>query len=85
MPSGASAAGWSPGSDDGRPEREKMTNNMEFMEKLERQKAEAKAAYIQALDEWSNTRSAGNINGDFEKWKTLCEKKRTCMLLGVLI
>lgn len=58
---------------------------MEFMEKLERQKAEAKAAYIQTRDEWSNTRSAGNINGDFEKWKTLCEKKRTCMLLGVLI
>lgn len=25
MPFGASAAGWSPGSDDGRPEREKMT------------------------------------------------------------
>lgn len=58
---------------------------MEFMEKLERQKAEAKAAYIQACDEWSGTISAGNIKGDFEKWKVLCEKKRTCMCLGVLI
>lgn len=35
MPFGASAAGWSPGSDDGRPERENMENlNIENLYQL---------------------------------------------------
>lgn len=58
---------------------------MEFMEKLQKQKDEAKAAYIKARGEWWETRTAQNVNGDFEKWKIVCDKKRDCMRLGVLI
>lgn len=58
---------------------------MEFMEKLQKQKDDAKVAYIKARDEWADTRSAENIKGDFEKWKIVCDKKRDCMRLGVLI
>lgn len=58
---------------------------MEFMEKLQKQKDDAKAAYIKARNEWADTRTAENIKGDFEKWKTVCEKKKVCMLLGVRI
>jgi hypothetical protein len=31
------------------------------------------------------TRTAENINGDFEKWKIVCDRKRDCMRLCVLI
>lgn len=31
---------------------------MEFMEKLQKQKDDAKAAYIKARDEWAETRTA---------------------------
>lgn len=48
---------------------------MEFMEKLQKQKEEAKAAYIKARNEWEETITAENIKGDFEKWKTLCDRK----------
>lgn len=58
---------------------------MEFMEKLQKQKDEAKAAYIKARGEWWETRTAENINGDFEKWKIVCDKKSDCRRLGVLI
>lgn len=78
---GASTAGRSPGADDGRPEREKMI----FMEKLQKQKEEAKAAYIKARNEWEETITAENIKGDFEKWKILCDRKADCRRLGVLI
>lgn len=64
---------------------ERMVDIMEFMEKLQKQKDEAKAAYIKARGEWWETRTAQNINGDFEKWKIVCDKKRDCMRLGVLI
>ena len=58
---------------------------MECMEKLQKQKGEAKTAYIKARNEWADTRTAENINGDFEKWKVLCDRKRDCMRLGVII
>ena len=58
---------------------------MEFMEKLQKQKGEAKAAYIKARNEWADTRTAENVNGDFKKWKVLCDRKRDCMILGVII
>lgn len=58
---------------------------MEFMEKLQKQKDGAKAAYIKVRDEWADTRTAENIKGDFEKWKIVCDRKRDCMRLGVLI
>lgn len=58
---------------------------MEFMGKLQKQKGEAKAAYIKAHDEWAETRTAENIKGDFEKWKILCERKKDCMRLGVIL
>lgn len=58
---------------------------MEFMEKLQKQKDDAKAAYIKARDEWADTRTAENIKGDFEKWKILCDRKADCMRFGVLI
>lgn len=64
---------------------ERMVDIMEFMEKLQKQKGDAKAAYIKARDEWADTRTAENIKGDFEKWKIVCDKKRDCMRLGVLI
>lgn len=38
---------------------------MEFMEKLQKQKEEAKAAYIKARNEWKETITAENIKGDF--------------------
>jgi hypothetical protein len=62
-----------------------MVDIMEFMEKLQKQKGEAKAAYIKACNEWADTRTAENIKGDFEKWKIVCERKCDCMRLGVLI
>jgi hypothetical protein len=58
---------------------------MEFMEKLQKQKEEAKAAYIKARNEWEETITAENIKGDFEKWKTLCDRKALCMRLGVRV
>lgn len=58
---------------------------MEFMEKLQKQKNDAKAAYIKARSEWEATCFAGNIKGDFEKWKILCDRKMDCMRLGVII
>ena len=58
---------------------------MEFMEKLQKQKDDAKAAYIKARDECADTRTAENIKGDFEKWKIVCDRRRDCMRLGVLI
>ena len=58
---------------------------MEFMEKLQKQKGEAKASYIKARNEWADTRTAENINGDFEKYKILCDRKRDCMRLGIII
>lgn len=58
---------------------------MTFTEDLQTRKDDAKAAYIKARDEWTDTRSAENINGDFEKWKIFCDKKRICRLLGVII
>ena len=50
---------------------------MEFMEKLQKQKDDAKAAYIKARDEWAETRTAENIKGDPEKWRALC-----CLVLN---
>lgn len=58
---------------------------MIFMEKLQKQKEEAKAAYIKARNEWEETITAENIKGDFEKWKILCDRKADCRRLGVLI
>lgn len=55
---------------------------MEFMEKLQKQKDEAKAAYIKARGEWWETRTAQNVNGDFEKWKIVCEKKARLYAVG---
>ena len=64
---------------------ERMVDIMEFMEKLQKQKEEAKAAYIKARNEWEETITAENIKGDFEKWKILCDRKADCRRLGVLI
>ena len=58
---------------------------MIFMKKLQKQKEEAKAAYIKARNEWEETITAENIKGDFEKWKNLCDRKADCRRLGVLI
>ena len=58
---------------------------MEFMEKLQKQKDDARAAYVKARNEWADTRTAENIKGDFEKWTILCNKKADCMRLGVII
>lgn len=58
---------------------------MEFMEKLQKQKQEAKAAYYKAAGAWADTRTKKNINGDSEKWKIVCEKKAYCMRLGVRV
>ena len=58
---------------------------MEFMEKSQKQKDDAKAAYIKARDEWAETRTAENIKGDPEKWRALWERKMDCMRLGVII
>lgn len=55
------------------------------MEKLQKQKDDAKAAYIKARDEWADTRTAENIKGDPEKWRALCDRKMDCMRLGVII
>ena len=52
---------------------------------LESAKKEAKRLYIAACNEWMETRTPENINGDFEKWKVVCECRRNCMLLGVII
>ena len=58
---------------------------MEFMEKLQKQKDDAKAAYIKARDEWAETRTAENIKGDPEKGRALCDRTMDCMRLGVII
>lgn len=58
---------------------------MEFLGKLQKQKDEAKAAYVKACNDWKETRTSENIKGDFEKWKILCDRKADCMRLGVII
>ena len=58
---------------------------MTFTENLQEKKSNAREAYKKAVCEWEQTRTADNINGDFEKWKIVCEKQRDCMLLGVII
>lgn len=58
---------------------------MTFTEDLQTRKSDAKAAYIEARNEWADTRTAENIKGDFEKWKILCNRKADCMRLGVII
>ena len=55
------------------------------MDKLQEKKNNAKAAYIKARNEWSDTRTVENMKGDFEKWKAFCERKHDCMFLGVRI
>lgn len=58
---------------------------MTFAEDLQTRKSDARQEYKKACNEWADTRTAENVNGDFEKWKTVCEKKKVCMLLGVRI
>ena len=58
---------------------------VDFMDKLQEKKSNAKAAYIKARNEWENIRTIEDIKGDFEKWKAFCERKRDCILLGVRI
>lgn len=58
---------------------------MTFTEDLQTRKSSAREAYRRACAEWEETRTADNINGDFEKWKIVCNKKRDCMRLGVII
>lgn len=58
---------------------------MAFTENLQEKKNNARKAYKNAVSEWQQTRTADNINGDFEKRKNLCDKKRDCMRLGVII
>lgn len=58
---------------------------MTFTEDLQTRKSNAREAYKKAVDEWAKTRTAENIKGDFEKWKIVCDKKRDCMRLGVII
>lgn len=73
---------------DGRPVlmmADQKGEKMIFMEKLQKQKEEVKAAYIKARNEWEETITAENIKGDFEKWKILCDRKADCRRLGVLI
>jgi hypothetical protein len=58
---------------------------MAFTENLQEKKNNARKAYKNAVSEWQQTRTADNINGDFEKWKIVCDRKRDCMRLGVII
>lgn len=58
---------------------------MTFTENLQEKKSNAREAYKKAVSEWQQTRTADNINGDFEKWKIVCDRKRDCMRLGVII
>lgn len=58
---------------------------MTFTENLQEKKNNARKAYKNAVSEWQQTRTADNINGDFEKWKIVCDRKRDCMRLGVII
>lgn len=58
---------------------------MTFTEDLHTRKNDARQEYKKACAEWMETRTADNINGNFEKWKIVCDKKRDCMRLGVII
>ena len=40
---------------------------MAFTENLQEKKNNARKAYKNAVSEWQQTRTADNINGDFEK------------------
>ncbi len=58
---------------------------MTFSEDLQTRKNDARQEYKKACADWMKTRTVDNINGNFEKWKIVCDKKRDCMRLGVLI
>lgn len=58
---------------------------MTFTEDLQARKGNAREAYKRACTDWAETRTADNINGDFEKWKIVCDRQRDCMLLGVIL
>lgn len=55
------------------------------MKKLNEAKEAALGAYRIAKMAWMETVSKGNLKGDFEKWKILCDAKADCMRLGVRI
>lgn len=58
---------------------------MTFTEDLQTRKSNAREAYKRACADWAETRTVDNINGDFEKWKIVCDRQRDCMLLGVIL
>lgn len=58
---------------------------MTFTEDLQTRKNDARQEYNKACADWMETRTTDNINGNFEKWKIVCDKKRDCMRLGVII
>lgn len=58
---------------------------MKFSEDLQTRKNDARQEYKKACTDWMKTRTVENINGDFEKWKVVCDKKRDCMRLGVIL
>lgn len=64
---------------------ERMVDCMAFTEDLQARKNDARQEYKKACADWMETRTADNINGNFEKWKIVCDKKRDCMRLGVII
>lgn len=55
---------------------------MTFSEDLQTRKNDARQEYKKACADWMETRTADNINGNFEKWKIVCDKKRDCMRLS---
>lgn len=58
---------------------------MTFTEDLKIRKSNAREAYKRDCADWAETRTADNINGDSEKWKIVCNRKRDCMRLGVIL
>ncbi len=58
---------------------------MTFDKDLQAKKSDALKLYQIAKAEFMATVNKENRKGDFEKWKTFCETKRNCMLLGVRI
>ena len=56
---------------------------MTFTEDLHTRKKMMQDRNTRACADWMETRTTDNINGNFEKWKIVCDKKRDCMRLGV--
>lgn len=64
---------------------ERTVDIMEFMEKLQKQKGEAKALTSKHVTNGQTPEQPKISMAILKKYKILCDRKRDCMRLGIII